>query len=212
MPSSVARHIEYQLRTGDTAHEVKLMPIALTGEQIERYQLPRIPVKDADRRKAHFEEHHGAGAVELDALEALYPGTLAEIVESHVVQHRDAALQKRLQRAQRRATGTLRAAWEARIAPYAKRLEALKAHLQEVVARYQPQLEILQEEMSSEFHVFREELESLRQAVEHELAALTVTLPVPPAPKVKPDTGEWLLDSARDYLEQLKFYKLRKTK
>jgi hypothetical protein len=212
MPTSVARHIEYQLRTGGSAHEVKLMPIALTGEQIARYQLPRIPVKDADRRKAHFEAYHGEGAVELDALEALYPGTLAELVEAHVVQHRDAALPQRLQHARRRATGTLRAAWEARIAPYAARLAALKERVQEVVARYQPQFETLQDELSTELHGFREELEALRQAVEQEIAALTVSLPVSPAPKVKPDTGEWLLDSARDYLEQLKFYKFRKTK
>jgi hypothetical protein len=41
---------------------------------------------------------------------------------------------------------------------------------------------------------------------------MTVAVPEPPEPKVKPDQGEWLLDSARDYLEQLQLYKLRQTK
>jgi hypothetical protein len=212
MPASVARHIEFQLRTGGSAHDVKLMPIALTGEQIEHYRLPRVPVKATDRRKAHFEEHHGAGAVELDALEALYPGTLADVVEAHILQHRDAALSKKMQHARRRAQGKLRAAWEERIAPYEARLEALKVQVKEILTRYQPQLVRLQEELSTEFHGFREELDGLRQAIAQDIAALLISFPDPPEPKVKPDKGEWLLDSARDYLEQLQLYKLRQTK
>jgi hypothetical protein len=49
--------------------DIKLIPLALTRDQVITYQLPRIPIKESDGRRAGFEERYGAGAVELDALE-----------------------------------------------------------------------------------------------------------------------------------------------
>ena len=40
--------------------------------------------KESDKGKARFEAQHGAGAVELDALEALHPGELRRIVEAAI--------------------------------------------------------------------------------------------------------------------------------
>jgi hypothetical protein len=48
-----------------------LTPLALTLAQVQQYRLPRIPIKESDRRKPGFEDTYGEGAVELDALEAL---------------------------------------------------------------------------------------------------------------------------------------------
>ena len=72
MPVAVARQIEYWSEVIGHQFDIKLESVILTREQVEKYRLPRIPVKESDRRKANFEERNGQGAVELDALEALY--------------------------------------------------------------------------------------------------------------------------------------------
>jgi hypothetical protein len=72
--------------------DVRLQPIALTLPQVKSYRLPRTPIKPSERRKAssstgsghRFENRFGRGVVELDALEALYPGKLAGIVETAI--------------------------------------------------------------------------------------------------------------------------------
>jgi hypothetical protein len=90
MPISVARKIEFFQRAfGFLDLDIKLEPIALTAEQVEEFSLPRVPVKDTDTRKAGWERDHGKGQVELDALEALHPGSLADIVASFIKLYHD---------------------------------------------------------------------------------------------------------------------------
>lgn len=84
MPVATARKIEFLLSHFDKPYSVMLKPVVLTAAQVEQYRLPRIPIKDTEKRAAKFEEAFGSGAVELDALEALYPGTLSQIVEDEI--------------------------------------------------------------------------------------------------------------------------------
>ena len=56
----------------------------LTKQQCVDYQLPRTPIKESDRRKSGFEERHGEGATELDALEALHPGEMGDILQQAI--------------------------------------------------------------------------------------------------------------------------------
>lgn len=95
MPVSVARKIEFYARELDLRKQVILQPIALTGEQIAAYRLPRVPIKDSEARRGRFEDIHGQGAVELDALEALHPGELARIVEAAIAPYYDAEIDQR---------------------------------------------------------------------------------------------------------------------
>ena len=81
MPISVARKIEWFIRRHYPKLDIKLMPLVLTKEQCIQYKLPRTPIKSSDSRKAGFEQRHGEGATELDALEALHPGELPRILE-----------------------------------------------------------------------------------------------------------------------------------
>ena len=78
MPISVARKIEY-FAHNTNLKDIKLNPLMLTKEQCREYQLPRTPIKESDKRKPGFEERHGSGATELDALEALHPGEMGGI-------------------------------------------------------------------------------------------------------------------------------------
>jgi hypothetical protein len=79
IPVAAARKIEHRLRREKLDLNIQLRPIALTHEQSIEYRLPRTPLKDTERRAAHFQERFGEGATELDALEALHPGELRRI-------------------------------------------------------------------------------------------------------------------------------------
>lgn len=84
MPLAVSRKIEYFVRNYRelAQSDIKLIPLMLTADQCQQYNLPRTPIKDTEKRKDKFEERHGVGATELDAMEALHPGTMREIIVS----------------------------------------------------------------------------------------------------------------------------------
>ena len=84
MPVAVSRKIEFEMSKRGLDLDVQLRPIVLTHDQCLEYSLPRTPIKETERRAARFEERFGEGATELDALEALHPGLLHEIVLGEV--------------------------------------------------------------------------------------------------------------------------------
>lgn len=89
MPISVARKIEYFMRQEDIHQNVKLKQIMLTKEQCLRYELPRTPIKPTEKRKEGFEERHGTGATELDALESLHSGEMKRIITKEILKYFD---------------------------------------------------------------------------------------------------------------------------
>lgn len=84
MPVAMSRKLEYALRNQNADADVRVRPLALTLEQVRRYKLPRIPIKETEKRAGKFEKAFGDGAVELDALEAIYPGRLVQIVRAEI--------------------------------------------------------------------------------------------------------------------------------
>lgn len=80
MPVATARKIEYLLYRYGYEVDLELTPIALNVDQVLEYDLPSVPIKDSEVRAENFQRVYDGGAVELDALEALYPGELANIV------------------------------------------------------------------------------------------------------------------------------------
>jgi hypothetical protein len=89
MPVSVSRKIEYYSRKYDDIPNIRLRQVVLTKEQCVEYKLPRTPIKDTDKRKDGFENRHGSGATELDALEALRPGELKKLITNELEQYFD---------------------------------------------------------------------------------------------------------------------------
>jgi len=94
MPISVSRKIEWFTRSHKGDWDVKLSHLMLTPEQCEHYELPRTPIKKGegtgagakayDTLTARFQQTHGKGATELDALEALHPGEMTRILEEAI--------------------------------------------------------------------------------------------------------------------------------
>jgi len=100
MPIAVANRIAYWKQEYNIKNEIKLKHLALTEKQVEEYDLPEIPIKASDIRKDNFSKrHNGKLATELDALEALYPGKLAELVEDEISQYIDDDIEYRIDRA-----------------------------------------------------------------------------------------------------------------
>jgi hypothetical protein len=211
MPSAVARQVEFWIRDYVPGADIKLTPLALTREQVIEYALPRIPIKDSDARKGHFEEVYGEGAVELDALEALYPGELGRIVREAIEPYRDLTLEERLDEAEGEARERAEEAWEDCIALHREELDSIEQDARQIVAGYEHELRQLNDRLQVELAPLHERMASVRLAVQEDMALFQVMLPERPEPETDPvDEDDWLFDSNRTYLAQLAMYKRRK--
>ena len=210
MPRAVARQLEFWSTRLGLRHRVLVQPLVLTVEQVRHYQLPRIPIKDSDRRKGAFEEAFGTGAVELDALEALHPGELARIVEAAILEHRDAALEGDFIRAGGAAYDLVNAASNAACSEYQDELAAFQEEVGLVAGRYQAELDDLAERLDDDMRPYRAKGERLRQAITDRMAEMLTSLALPPEPEpVAPpiNADEYLLDTSRDFMTQLREYR-----
>lgn len=126
MPVAMARKLEFSIRNSDRAHDVRIKPVVLTLAQVQVYQLPRTPIKDSERRAGAFEAWAGEGAVELDALEALYPGELRGIVEKVIAPYYSTAAATEIKQ------------------KYSALWQAISAQVEEITSRYQAEIAALE--------------------------------------------------------------------
>jgi hypothetical protein len=210
MPLAAARQLEKYRDTLAPHCDVKLTPLFLTKAQVVEYGLPRIPISDEDKRKENFEDRHGEGAVELDALEALRPGELRRIVEFALDQYIDLTLRGRLARAQDAADERLQADWEAKTAPLQDKANDLEDAYRAKYARYNRFLGRLRTFMEQDLA----DLDAERLKLEDKIAEAREAYKPPalerPTPDVEPDDDDWLYSSDRPYLEQIKHYHAHK--
>jgi hypothetical protein len=198
MPVSVSRKVEYFVRTLGLSVDVRVFPVILTAEQVQAYQLPRTPIKETERRRGGFEDRYGEGAVELDALEALYPGELQRLLEGCIASYFDPTLEQRTKDMQAALERDLGLIWQQVVARFADDIETLRAeHAQ------------LQQEFGARMAAYGEQTQALWQEMRQELDLSVPDLAVYPPPVLifSDEWGEGLYDSARDYLEQIEAYK-----
>jgi hypothetical protein len=230
MPRAVARQLEFWQAQYAPRADIKLTPLVLTREQVERYQLDRIPIKASDQRREGFEGRHGEGACELDALEARHPGELARLVRAALDPYQDHAHAQRLaaaeQQAQRAAADAweeaLETAWQAARAAQGDsptgasiasaesvtdELTAIAADAQPILACYTAELERLRDELAGALAPLQDRLTRAAAVVQEAADTFDPALPERPAPAVAPpDERGWLFASDRDYLAQLDAY------
>jgi hypothetical protein len=191
MPVALARKVEFILVDAGLDLDITLQPIVLTPEQCEEYRLPRTPMKETERRAARFEERFGAGATELDALEALHPGELASIVRAEVCRYLDPTLSERVRAARRQLERSLDDIES----------DVRDAHaFQPIVEKYediQAQLEELDETAAGIWESIGERLEEVAPEVAADV----------PKPREATPHEEPLFDSKRDYLSQIDAYR-----
>jgi hypothetical protein len=132
MPVAVGRKLEWMLQRFDVDVDVRLMPAVLTADQVEEYELPRVPIKESEARRGRFEDQHGGGAVELDALEALHPGVLEQIVGNQLDRHYSHDIAEQAREAQAELDDAIGAAVREVMDRYRAELEALRGMVEEL--------------------------------------------------------------------------------
>ncbi len=198
MPVAVSRKIEYFVRTYNLGLDIRLFPVVLTLDQVRAYQLPRTPIKETERRRSGFEERYGEGAVELDALEALYPGQLQALLSQYLSCYYDSLLSERVRLVQAQLEADASVIWQQVMATYAEDIDALRADYEQIRQAFAAQMQ-----------GYTSRLQGVWQAIRHDL---TVSAPSVedyplPAPEGLRELGVGLYESERDYLEQLDAYK-----
>lgn len=89
MPVAAAVKINFFAQQSGVDLDIRFEHVALTDEQCVEYELPRTPIKASETRGARFEARFGEGATELDALQALHPGVLRQILVEHIERYYD---------------------------------------------------------------------------------------------------------------------------
>jgi hypothetical protein len=196
MPVAAARKIEwFNQRVADLDLDIQLRPIVLTLEQCRQYHLPRTPIKDTELRATHFEERFGEGATELDALEALHPGVLAQIVEGEIDRYYDSDLDAETEAAARPIRTKL-AELNARVRrKHAKKIEALQAEYADIIASH--------DDWNERANVV---WRAIKKSLEAEAPDIVAEADWP-EPKDGDEDDDPLFDSTRDYVEQIDNYK-----
>ena len=194
MPVAVARKAEFFIRRDYPDIDLRLYPVVLTEQQIFQYRLPRTPIKESERRRAAFEERNGAGATELDALEALHPGELRQILTSHVSRYYDTALSERVSETRRHIRAELSTIRNEVIARHADNVDALKEEYErigEMIEGWHTRAAPVWQAISSDLKATAPDI------YDYEL----------PEPEMADELDEALFDSGRDYLDQIAHYK-----
>ena len=199
MPVAVARKLEFYIGKFDFDVDVTLNPLVLTEEQSRHYRLPRTPIKDENRRDK-FEEKFGAGATELDALEALYPGEMGRLLEQELDRYLDPTLDERVQDTR----------WEIDHQLTKIRDEVTESHqdeIDELTSKYDDVVSAVRT-LEETAEAWEESAADLWETIADELREQKPDLPEPPTarPANEPD-GFVLFDSKRDYLNQIDAYR-----
>ena len=198
MPVAVSRKIEYFVRTLGLVLDIRVFPVVLTLDQVQYYQLPRTPIKETERRRVGFEQRHGFGAVELDALEALYPGELAAVLGRCLEHYYDTTLAQRVREQQEGVEAVLETYWHEVMSNHADEVDELRVGHARLKAEIEGVMQAYGEQVTALWSQLRRELEEADGVIEG--------YPVP-GPYLYDELGMGLYDSQRDYLEQIEAYK-----
>jgi len=206
MPRQVSRQIEFWRDRYAPDTDIRLLPLVLTGEQVDRYTLPNAPGESAEHNR-RFEERQQRGVVELDALEALVPGELGRIVEAAFAPYVDTELADALHDAEKAAEAEATRLWEEQTEVLRRSLAAVAAEVTPIGERYQTQLAELAKALDEELAPQREQLRLLKQVLAELVVTFDPELPERPGAVRREDDGDpWLYDSERNYLKQLACY------
>lgn len=198
MPVAIARKVEFFIRTLELDLDVRVFPVVLTIEQVRSFGLPRTPIKETERRRAGFEERYGEGAVELDALESLYPGQLAAILSQCLECYYDTSLEERVEEVRMLLQAALEAIEDGVVGTYERDIEAIRHEYEALKQEFVARMEGYAQRLQSTWQAIREDLRWHMPDPED--------YPIPQA-MLLDELGDGLYNSQRDYLEQVWAYK-----
>jgi hypothetical protein len=139
MPVSVASKIAF-LNQG-LGLDIQVRPVALTHDQCVEHRLPRTPIKETAHGKDKFEERFGTGATELDALEALHPGLLRQILVQEIERYQDDELDDLVEEAANEFQERLDDARQNVLDRHEAEIEALRSRHRDISRDYRAEAE-----------------------------------------------------------------------
>jgi hypothetical protein len=204
MPLAAARKIEFHARDDDDL-DIQVRPVVLTHDQCVEYRLPRTPLKETERRGARFEARFGEGGTELDALEALHPGELANILTEEIERYYDSDLSDQLETVADEAEEAVdavnrevRERYKSEIAEFQAEIDAINANAREFARRRRERERELAERMRPFLQKMQQELED-KAPVASEFDW--------PEPCEGDEDDDPLFDNQRTYVEQIDRYR-----
>jgi hypothetical protein len=215
MPLAAARKIEFQIRTRHPDVDLQVRPVALTQRQCVDLGLPRKPIKESERRGERFEERHGEGATELDALEALKPGELRRIVEREIARYQpdDDTVETEFSEVSEEVEAACSDVRETVLARHEDSLDDLRAEheaIREAHEKLRADHERVSEQLAEWAARVREKFAEIRNELDDDKPDPNAwEWPDPIEPEDDPDP---LFDSRRSYVEQIDRYKLHQGK
>jgi hypothetical protein len=97
MPSALAQQLEIEfIQRKLFNHNLKIIHVALTQEQIKEYNLPPVP-EVSKKGYEKFKNNYKMSPTELDALEAYYPGELQKILEKELSHYIDISMAQKIE-------------------------------------------------------------------------------------------------------------------
>jgi hypothetical protein len=209
MPVSMARKLEYFVHREGLDLDIKLFPVVLTYQQTKEYtRLLPTPIKESEKRKATFEAKYGEGAIELDALEALYPGELRRVLEREMKRYYDYTLLRRVREFREEQEAKLSEIQEAVYEIYEQEMQAIADEESSIEDEWQAIIEPFAQKLNA--HIERRV--ELWQAISDKLEELQPEISeddIPEAEIAEEREGA-LYDSTRDYLTQNDVYQAHK--
>jgi hypothetical protein len=194
MPVAAARKIEFMIRRRAPDLDVQVRHVVLTEEQCRHYRLPRIPIKDSEKRATVFEARFGEGATELDALEALHKGELERILRKEIDRYYDHGLDDRIEAATQEMQGELDRVTTAVRRRHAKAIAALKVEHRKMLAA----LTAFEKKAGPVLALIEDDLKNKAPHIDD------IDMPEPEGGDEDLDP---LFDSSRDYVEQVDRFK-----
>jgi hypothetical protein len=230
MPVSIGRKLQAFKTWKYPALEFQVVPVALTAEQVARYDLPETPLKPGDKRASRWRERFGREQTEIDALAALRPGDLTRIAEEAFAPYLDRTMARRRIEAQTAWYRAARPLIEERMATVdAEALAQIQAETDAALARFNDAVEAAQaamteateaanaaiDEQMREIEARQRELRERKGALDRELDALCGGIAAPPAPApIEPVVDEKaqkpLIDSRWGFVAGTQALKARK--
>ena len=211
MPVGIARQIEYWIDRYTTDADIKLTSLALTEDQVKSYEkLVTSPIKSTDKRMNKFQERYNVnGAIEIDALEEIYPGELEKIITNAVIPYRDMKIAGKLNDAYHEADDLVDETWKDDKKRFEKSRDEIKKRALAITDKYKDELKVIADRIQKDFDDsgIQNEIDDLRNEISEAINDFDVKLPERPMAIIDiPDESNWLYDSGRSYLEQLQFY------
>lgn len=203
MPVAIARSCQYLLNWFGFDVDITIDPIMMTPDQVKQYNLPKVPIKEKDLAKKKFEMDHGAGGVELDALEAIYPGEFKKIVTQAIERYQDTGYWQTLADTEQEADGSLQSQWTDAVGEIEGEIEGISSEVASIYRRYQEPLKELAGELNAELEEVNAKLCDLHTQYIEVIDSFDPDLPDrPTAVADGPINQNPLYCSDRDYITQ----------